>query len=766
MKHLHPICLFSIAAVFLGAETVEAKPMPPFALHHEQSDGDTLAFKKFGDEYENWAETLDGYVLAPCEKDLCYANAKGESSGIVAKNAEKRSSKDRAFLNGLDKKDVQKAYREKQPKKERRPYGTYKKVITPNGVLKKPVAESWTQGEQTFLMVLVNHSLKTWTTTAAANFKRMLNEEGYSDNGHFGSVRDYYIKQSGGKFKPTFKVIGPYAYNGSPSGNDANVMREVLAAAYSSGDLTSFDGYAKNSNGTFVGLVLAGNTAEYGMDGTIYMGWMMTNHSQGSVGRYVYIPGMSDSDASSVDGMGTFAHEFGHVLGLPDLYQTSTEKGTFRTPKHYDVMDVGCYNNSYRTSTGMIYGNHVPNMSSLEREWLGWHTPTNLSSVDGVYSIPAYDANNFAYQIVDPSDSDQWFVLENRQQQNWDASLPGHGLLIWHIDYNQTIWDKEGVNNGTQYVDIEEADGTTTDESAATFPGTSNVTSFDNFNNWSGQKLFNKISGITEQNGYICFAVGNATVTSCPATDTNVSSSSGTSSSSVSTSSSSSVNAVQQEFVYTQSIPIQQGYQATTVPIENDVLQFLGIQASQLSTLFGNGLDYFVLNANGVRITTSTANAPGNWFDASGNSILWDNSGSFIYSEVDLANASLLIGNYPDRVSNGSTVTIRQGLSYQNKEAVLKSTLTFIDEGSTILAEQGLTRQRLFENGHTLSEFSRNALAQGSRLHIYDLKGNRVLTIRNSTDAEALRALGSGAYQGILLSHGKSLEKEFFRVVK
>ncbi len=777
MKHLQTICLLSAAAAFLGAERAEAKPMPPFPLAHEQSDGDTLTFKKFGDEYENWAETIDGHVIVPCGKDYCYADANGENSGIIARNTERRTPKDRAFLKKLEKSSVQKAYWEKMPKKERRPYGNHPKRNAPDGVQKKPSAESWTQGEQTFLMVLVNHSLKSWTATDANNFKRMLNEEGYSDNGHFGSVRDYYIRQSGGKFKPTFKVLGPYTYNGTPSGNDAAVMKAVLAEASSSGDLTSFNGYAKNENGTFVGLVLAGNTADYKMDGIIYMGWMMTNHSQGSVGRYVYIPGKSDSDASSIDGMGTFAHEFGHVLGLPDLYQTSTEKGTFRTPGSYDVMDVGCYNNWYTTSTGSIYGNHVPNMSSLEREWLGWHTPTDLPAVDGVYSIPLYDSSNFAYQIVDPNDSDQWFVLENRQQKNWDASLPGHGLLIWHIDYNQDIWDREGVNNGTQYVDIEEAN--TSMASAYTFPGTSNVTSFDGFTNWNGQTIYGKISGITEKNGYICLAVGNATVTSCPATVASSSSaavssgsqslssiSTAVSSSSAQQSSSSGANTVQQEFVYAQSVPIQSDYATTSVSIGSDALQFLGIQASRLSTLFGNGLGYFVLNADGTRITESTATAPGNWFDANGNSTSWDNAASYVFSEVDLANAALRVGNYPDRVSNRATVTIRQGLSYQNREAVLKYTFTFIGEESTVLAQSKIYRQRLLESGYGLSEFSRNALAQGAVLQVYDLNGNRVLTIRQQSEAEAIKRLGSGAYQGILLRNGTIFEKELFRVTR
>ncbi len=217
-------------AVFFGCVSFSlAKPMPPFPMQHIQSNGDTLTFYQRGDEFEHYKETLDGYILVFCDKDLCFANSQGENSGIKA--SDKRDAAIQKFLNGINKTEVRKIYlQEKMEKRSRRPYGSFLK--TDKGVLRKPSAESWTKGEQTFLMVLVNHSLKSWTNTDAENFKRMLNETGYSDNSHFGSVRDYYIRQSGSIFKPTFQVIGPYDYNGTPSGNDVNVMEAVLNAAY------------------------------------------------------------------------------------------------------------------------------------------------------------------------------------------------------------------------------------------------------------------------------------------------------------------------------------------------------------------------------------------------------------------------------------------------------------------------------------------------------------------------------------------------------
>lgn len=753
-------------AVFFGCVSFSlAKPMPPFPMQHIQSNGDTLTFYQRGDEFEHYKETLDGYILVFCDKDLCFANSQGENSGIKA--SDKRDAAIQKFLNGINKTEVRKIYlQEKMEKRSRRPYGSFLK--TDKGVLRKPSAESWTKGEQTFLIVLVNHSLKSWTNTDAENFKRMLNETGYSDNSHFGSVRDYYIRQSGGIFKPTFQVIGPYDYNGTPSGNDVNVMEAVLNAAYNAGELTSLDSYAKNSDGTFVGLVLAGSTADYKMDNVIYMGWMNKNFKPGKVGRYVYIPGKGNFDNASIDGMGTFVHEFGHVLGLPDLYQTNTDKGTFTTPGEYDVMDVGCYNHWVNTATGQIYGTHVPNMSSMEREWLGWHKPIDLPDNDGVYAIPSFDSSNFAYQIVDAEDANQWFVLENRQKSNWDASLPGHGLLIWHIDYDQQIWDSEGVNNYTQYVDIEEASLSSAD--AYSYPGIQKITDFDHFYNWSGNKIYNKISHITEKNGYICFTVGNAVLEECPpknSSSSTLSSSSVTSSSSMlssssEVSSSSSIQMEQKEFIYAVSLPLDSSYGTVEVALENEIFDFLGFVSSEMANLLGNGLSYFVLNPNDTKDFVSTATEPGNWFDSLGYSTSWENEKGRIFSEIDLVSAKAKIGHYPFRVQTGDVYSFRQGFSYGAKEAILSFQVSIVSSELTETLAQPFEisgQKRIFAKRMFLHENifmflqKRNAV-----LNIYDLNGNLKASIRHPYSADVsseMRSLKNGVYRAVLRIDGK-----------
>jgi hypothetical protein len=110
-------------------------------------------------------------------------------------------------------------------------------------------------------------------------------------------------------------------------------------------------------------------------------------------------------------------------------------------------------------------------------------------------------------------------LFENRQQIGWDKYIPNHGMLIWHIDFNQSIFDNNTVNNtkSHQYVDIVEANNNTngSNDSARkgwVWPGTSNKTSFTSsttpaFKSWSGTAIDLPITDITESNGIITFNV-------------------------------------------------------------------------------------------------------------------------------------------------------------------------------------------------------------------------------------------------------------------
>ena len=209
-------------------------------------------------------------------------------------------------------------------------------------------------------------------------------------------------------------------------------------------------------------------------------------------------------------GIGTFCHEFSHVLGLPDLYSTDYYVPSF-TPDSWILMDRGPYNNNGKTP---------PYYSIYERYALGWITPQEIGKPADIKLDNI--SKNVGY-IIKTDNENEYFLLENRQQEGWDKYIPGHGMLIWHIDYNQEVWDLNAVNNipSHQYVDIEEADAIQTDETRAgdTFPGTSNVTSFTDDTNpsmktWKGNGLNKPITDIEEKDGIIRFKISGGDDTS------------------------------------------------------------------------------------------------------------------------------------------------------------------------------------------------------------------------------------------------------------
>lgn len=343
-------------------------------------------------------------------------------------------------------------------------------------------------GENHALVVLVEFADNEFTVPDPGDFyNRMLNEAGYSQDDASGSARDYFIENSSGVFSPIFDVYGPvkldrdmeYYGKNDRWGNDSNPQQMAIDACAkldSEIDFRIYDtngdniidnvffyyaGYGEADGGGAntiwphsTRLSLIGKTVEY--DGVRLDRYACSNELQRMINPDV------------PDGIGTFCHEFCHVLGLPDLYATSTINLT--TPGIWDLMDNGSYNNMGKTP---------PNLSSYERYALGWLTPDPLRYND--YSLLPLSESNRAI-IHEGSTPNEYFLFENRQQKGFDAYLPNHGMLVWHIDYRKSVWDSNTVNDNIwhQCVDLVEADNNSdlNTKSGDSFPGSANVTKF------------------------------------------------------------------------------------------------------------------------------------------------------------------------------------------------------------------------------------------------------------------------------------------------
>ena len=133
-------------------------------------------------------------------------------------------------------------------------------------------------------------------------------------------------------------------------------------------------------------------------------------------------------------GIGTVCHEYSHSLGLPDIYPTTADQG-YSVCDEWDLMDGGNFTN---------WGWCPPNYTALEKYLMGWLELTELNEAATITGMKPVSEGGTAY-IVKHSDS-EWLLLENRQQTAWDAGAPGKGLVIYHVNYDGSVWQGNEVN--------------------------------------------------------------------------------------------------------------------------------------------------------------------------------------------------------------------------------------------------------------------------------------------------------------------------------
>ena len=379
------------------------------------------------------------------------------------------------------------------------------------------------------LVILVNfNNSKFAKTNNQAAMNELMNSDNYTYNGATGSVRQFFSDQSDGQYIPDFDVIGPVTlsknvahYGGNDaSGNDVlpgDMVVEACSIANANYGV-DFTQYDNDSDGEvdFVYLIYAGKgEADGGADNTIWPhNWSLDaayyydncTYAQSARrfdGKYINnyaCSGELNGESGARTGIGTIAHEFGHVIGLPDLYDIDYGQNyeDEATPGAWHVMDGGSYNNN---------GNTPPNYTIYDKYFLGWKTPTNPGNTAQTLTLQAAGTSGFqGYQIassntlLSSTSTNTVYYIENRQQTGWDAYLPGHGLVIWKIMYNQSAWEDNGPNdtNGTIRYAVVSASGKTTGigTGADPFPGTKSVTRWEGVTN---KPLLN----ITESGGVI-----------------------------------------------------------------------------------------------------------------------------------------------------------------------------------------------------------------------------------------------------------------------
>ena len=334
-------------------------------------------------------------------------------------------------------------------------------------------------------------------------FNRMFNEKGFTENGCLGSVSDYFYDQSYGQLNMQFDVVGPVtlpqplAYYGAPeegeSSGDSKVLDFAADACTAAKDLVDFSKYDWDGDGKVdnVYILFAGFSEARGADPNCLWPHQWVVHDRELVIDEVRIWNyacsnelISGGDAPVLDGIGTACHEFSHTLGLADIYNTQGGKDFVGK---WDVMSIGSY-------IGKKWGDgtHPMAYSAFERWQLGWLEPKALNEVTTITEMKALEEEPEAYILYNEGNTNEYYLLENRQLPKWGSPFDAHGLLVTHIDYDKGAWNNNTVNTDIyhQRYSVVGASGEFTESIDDLFPGTSGNTSFTDVTN-PASTLFN-----------------------------------------------------------------------------------------------------------------------------------------------------------------------------------------------------------------------------------------------------------------------------------
>lgn len=472
-----------LAGIALGGLSVYAVPAKPGLRTIVQPDGTTVQAELRGDEYCHFYVGADG---KPMQKDaagyLRYVVAAAD--GSVALTADAAAAADvqgayrvlaaagaaeRVRMAAVDPADAAATVA-----------ANVRAAATGDPLPQKGMGLMMRQnfpttGNIKSVVILVSYKDVDFTVTNPHDYyTRHLNQEGFSDYSACGSCRDFFVENSMGQFVPQFDLYGPVklkynrSYYGGDTGTrkDANAYRMVIEACDALDSSVDFSQYDLDGDGIIdnIYVIYAGQgQASYGGDDTVWPhSSTITNgpvHDGVRIGRYAT---SNEWESGRPDGIGTFVHEFSHVMGLPDLYETTYSTGSV-TPGSWDTMDNGPYNDN---------GCRPPYYSAYERNALGWMDLKLVSEPETV-TLPSIGVSNEAY-IIQTARDNEFFLLESRMRHGWDLATPGKGLLVWHIDYDPNVFTQNMVNNNPnhQYVDIVECGGEKGAPAGYPFPGT------------------------------------------------------------------------------------------------------------------------------------------------------------------------------------------------------------------------------------------------------------------------------------------------------
>ena len=407
-------------------------------------NGREIAVRLFGDEHAKRVETHDGYTIVQNDKkEWVYAVL--DATGRLRPSAYQvgADSPDVAsFMSSLPRHLSDQTLKTRQKSRQEARRSQRRSSAQP------------AIGQRRMLVILMEFPDQKMVKSKD-DFDRMFNQVGYSDDQAQGSVRDYFDRASYGQLALSCDVYGPYqtsrnmkyyGENDSQYEEDMHpedMVEEALNFVAAEADLGVYDG----DNDGFIDnvhVIYAGYGEEEGAPTDAIWAHEAILYDdayeiQGQkIDRYSCASELRDNSGEGISRIGSHCHEIGHALGALDYYDVDyTDGGEFEGTGDWDIMASGSWNND-----GITPADLNPYVKWHD---YGWIEPRALP--EGEVVIPPSDSGKDSYYII--SKGKEYYLLENRNPQQFNDGLPGKGLLIYHVHPDIESAFEENVINAS-----------------------------------------------------------------------------------------------------------------------------------------------------------------------------------------------------------------------------------------------------------------------------------------------------------------------------